>query len=42
MYVEALGQPIVILGSLQAATDMFEKKGANCSDRPKSVRPVAL
>jgi hypothetical protein len=37
VYLEALGQPIVILGSMQAAADMFEKNGVNVSDRPQSV-----
>jgi hypothetical protein len=35
VYVEVLGQPIVILGSLKATTELFERRGANCSDRPQ-------
>jgi hypothetical protein len=37
VYVEAFGQPIVILGSLQAADEVFDKHGAVASDRPKSI-----
>jgi hypothetical protein len=47
VYVEVLGQPIVILGSLKATTELFERRGANCSDRPQlwmmklCVSPIA-
>ena len=34
VYVEVLGQPIVILGSEQAATDLLDKRSGNYSDRP--------
>jgi hypothetical protein len=39
VYVEALGQPIVILGSMQAATDLLEKRSLNTSDRPVLSMP---
>ena len=35
--MNVMGQRIVILGSLQAATDLFEKKGTIYSDRPLTV-----
>ncbi len=35
VYVEALGTSIVILGSDQAASDLFEKRSAIYSDRPR-------
>ncbi|RXW12273.1 hypothetical protein EST38_g13581 [Candolleomyces aberdarensis] len=34
MYLEALGQPIVVLDSLSRATDLYDKRGATYSDRP--------
>lgn len=34
MYLEALGQPIVVLNSLSRATDIFDKRGVTYSDRP--------
>ncbi|RXW19280.1 hypothetical protein EST38_g6577 [Candolleomyces aberdarensis] len=34
MYLEALGQPIVVLNSLSRATDLYDKRGATYSDRP--------
>jgi hypothetical protein len=36
VYLEPLGQPIVILGSLRAAIELLEKRGGNVSDRPQS------
>jgi hypothetical protein len=38
LYLEAFGQPIVILDSIQTARDLLEKNGVICSDRPRSVR----
>ena len=35
MYVSALGKPIVIVGSIEAARDLLDKKGNNMSDRPR-------
>jgi hypothetical protein len=37
VYIEVLGRPMVFLGSLRSVTEMFEKRGANCSDRPPST-----
>jgi hypothetical protein len=34
MYLEALGQPIVVLDSLSRATDIYDKRGPTYSDRP--------
>ncbi|KAJ3506015.1 hypothetical protein NMY22_g17383 [Coprinellus aureogranulatus] len=34
LYLEAMGQPILMLGSLERANDMLEKRAANYSDRP--------
>ncbi|KAI0741720.1 cytochrome P450 [Daedaleopsis nitida] len=36
-YMKVLGQSIVLLGSYEAACDLFEKRSANYSDRPHSV-----
>ncbi|KAF2471439.1 cytochrome P450 [Lindgomyces ingoldianus] len=32
-----LGQPVVVLNSVQAAIDLFDKRGANYCDRPRFV-----
>jgi hypothetical protein len=37
VYIEALGQKIVILGSLAVVNDLMEKRGAMYSDRPSTV-----
>ncbi|KAF5330223.1 hypothetical protein D9611_010590 [Ephemerocybe angulata] len=34
MYLEALGQPIVLLNSLSRATEVYDKRGVQYSDRP--------
>lgn len=34
IYISILGRPAIILNSLQATRDLFEKSGANFSDRP--------
>ncbi|EIN05557.1 cytochrome P450 [Punctularia strigosozonata HHB-11173 SS5] len=35
MSVEALGQRYIILGSLKACTDLFDRRSSNFSDRPR-------
>lgn len=35
VYVETMGQSIVVLGSDQAASDLLEKRSAIYSDRPR-------
>ena len=35
--VDALGQRVVILGSLEAIQDLLEKRGGRYSDRPRTV-----
>ena len=37
VYLEVLGQPIIVLGSHEAALDLFEKRSAIYSDRMPSV-----
>lgn len=37
VYLNVLGQPMVVLNSLQAAQDLLDKRSANYSDRPDSV-----
>ena len=37
LYLNMLGQDIIVLGSLNAARDLLDKRSANYSDRPKSV-----
>jgi hypothetical protein len=32
-----LGQPVIVLNSVQAAVDLLDKKGANFCDRPRFV-----
>ena len=37
IYVNLLGQPVIVLNSVAAAVDLLDKKGANYSDRPPFV-----
>ncbi|KAM5541819.1 hypothetical protein V8D89_004548 [Ganoderma adspersum] len=37
LYLNVLGQGIIMLGSLKAARDLLDKRSANYSDRPTSV-----
>lgn len=37
IYTTVYGQPIIILISIDAARDLFDKRGANYSDRPRAV-----
>ena len=37
VYLNMLGQDIIVLGSLNAARDLLDKRSANYSDRPTSV-----
>jgi cytochrome P450 len=37
IYVHMLGQPIVVLNSVQSAMDLLDKRGANYCDRPRFV-----
>lgn len=37
MYFSMLGQPVIVLNSVQAAFDLLDKKSANCSGRPTTV-----
>lgn len=37
VYVEVLGHPIVILNSFKAATELFDRRGSNYSDRPSTT-----
>ncbi|KAI0357864.1 CyP450 monooxygenase [Trametes cingulata] len=37
VYLEAFGQPIVLLGTHEAAVDLLEKRSAKYSDRPRST-----
>ena len=34
MYLEMLGQPVIVLNSVEAAEDLLDKRSANYSDRP--------
>ncbi|KAL5521413.1 hypothetical protein ACEPAG_9339 [Sanghuangporus baumii] len=36
IFLKALGRPIIVVNSTDAACDLLEKKGANLSDRPKA------
>jgi hypothetical protein len=35
LYLEFLGQPVIILNSAEASNELLEKRGAKHSDRPK-------
>ena len=37
VHLDVLGQPIIVLGSHEAAVDLLEKRSANYSDRPTFV-----
>ncbi|TFK92448.1 cytochrome P450 [Polyporus arcularius HHB13444] len=37
VHLNVLGQPVLILGSYQAACDLLEKRSSNYSDRPSSI-----
>jgi hypothetical protein len=37
VYLESFGQGMVILGSLEACTDLLDRRSANYSDRPRMV-----
>jgi hypothetical protein len=37
VYVNVLGKPMIILGTLSAARELMETRGANYSDRPRAV-----
>lgn len=37
IYVNILGQPVVVLNSVQAAVDLLDKRGLNYCDRPRFV-----
>jgi hypothetical protein len=37
IYVNMLGQPVVVLNSVQAAVDLLDKRGSNYCDRPRFV-----
>jgi hypothetical protein len=42
VYFEAMGQPFLILGSLQRTTDLFDKRSTKYSDRPRFPMLVEL
>ena len=42
MYFNVLGQPFLVLGSLQRTTDLFEKRSSNYSDRMRLPMLVEL
>lgn len=37
MYLNALGQPIVILNSLKAAFELLDRRASTSSDRPRLI-----
>lgn len=38
MYLDLLGQPIIVLSTLEACTDLLDRRSAIYSDRPFLVR----
>lgn len=37
VYLDVLGQPMVVLGSYKVARELLDKRSANYSDRPRSI-----
>ena len=37
MYLDAFGQPMIVIGSHEAACELLDKRSANNSDRVPSV-----
>lgn len=37
IYASVFGAPVIVLGSIDAARDLLDKKGSNFSSRPRSV-----
>ena len=37
VYLNALGVGILVVGNLEKAVDLLEKRATNCSDRPALV-----
>ena len=37
LYLNALGQSILVLNSYEAARELLDKRSANYSDRPRSI-----
>jgi hypothetical protein len=37
MYLDAAGQPVVIFNALKPAYELFERRSANYSDRPRFI-----
>ena len=37
MYLDGAGQPIVVCNSLKSAFELFERRSANYSDRPRFI-----
>ena len=37
MHLDLLGQSMIVLGSMESASDLMEKRSNNYSDRPSSV-----
>ena len=42
IYLNVLGQPFVILTSLDVITDLFEKRSSNYSDRKQTTMLIEL
>lgn len=41
IYIKTFGQPMIILGSLKAANELFDKRSSIYSDRPRMVRTMS-
>ncbi|KAI0264573.1 hypothetical protein BGY98DRAFT_1039883, partial [Russula aff. rugulosa BPL654] len=37
MYLNALGQPIIVINSLMVAFELLDRRGNICSDRPHLI-----
>ena len=42
IYLNALGQHVIVLGSLEMAADLFEKRSSNYSDRKQPTMMIDL
>ncbi|KAF7375538.1 putative monooxygenase [Mycena sanguinolenta] len=42
VYVDALGQPIIVINSAKVANDLLDKRGSIYSDRPRLMMPTLI
>jgi len=42
MYLNAAGQPLIVLNTLEAAADLLDRKAGITSDRPRLIVPEMM